>query len=333
MPDLQTANDSRIIPSGRLAPSPTGGLHLGHARTFLIAWLAARSRAGRMALRVEDLDASRVRPEARQAALDDLAWLGLDWDEGPDVGGPCAPYVQSERLELYAAALEALKSREAVYPCICTRADIQRAASAPHSEDEGPSYPGTCSRRSVADARNLGDRPFAWRFRVPTGAIAWQDLYQGAVSVDPALAGGDFLVARNGVGPSYQLAVVVDDAAMGINQVIRGADLVTSTPRQILLYRALGLTAPEFGHIPLAVSPDGRRLAKRDGSLKLATLRERGAEPRRLVGSLAVSCGWSETAVPSSPQDWLDRFDLGRIPADPWVVTPMWVQSLVNVPP
>lgn len=330
MSDSQPANESPIPLTGRMAPSPTGGLHLGHARTFLIAWLAARSRGGRVVLRVEDLDASRVRPEARQGALDDLAWLGLDWDEGPDIGGPSAPYVQSERLELYVAALETLKFREAVYPCTCTRADIQRAASAPHSEEEGTSYPGTCSGRSAAEARHLGDRPFAWRFRIPPGTITWQDLYQGAVSMDPARAGGDFLVARNGVGPSYQLAVVVDDAAMGINQVIRGADLVISTPRQIHLYRALGLTAPAFGHVPLAVSPDGRRLAKRDSSLKLATLRELGVDPRRLVGSLAVSCGWSEEVVPSSPRDWLDRFDLGRIPADPWVVTPDWMESLAN---
>ncbi|MHB1561029.1 MAG: tRNA glutamyl-Q(34) synthetase GluQRS [Isosphaeraceae bacterium] len=330
MSDPQAANQSPNAPSGRLAPSPTGGLHLGHARTFLIAWLATRARGGRVVLRVEDLDASRVRPEARQSALDDLNWLGLDWDEGPDVGGPFAPYVQSERIELYTAALETLKSREAIYPCTCTRADIQRAASAPHPEDEGPSYPGTCSERSAAGARSLGDRPFAWRFRVPAGEVSWHDLYLGPVAIDPSRVGGDFLVARNGVGPAYQLAVVVDDAAMGINQVIRGADLVTSTPRQVLLYRTLGLTAPDFGHIPLAVSPDGRRLAKRDGSLKLATLRESGVDPRRLIGSLAVSCGWAEAVIPSMPQDWLERFDLGRIPPAPWVVTPAWIESLAN---
>lgn len=330
MSDPQPENESSTTPTGRLAPSPTGGLHLGHARTFLIAWLAARSRGGRVVLRIEDLDASRVRPEARQGALDDLAWLELDWDEGPDVGGPFAPYVQSERLELYARAIETLKSLEAIYPCTCTRADIQRAASAPHPEEEGPSYPGTCSGRSAADAQHLGDRPFAWRFRVPAAEVSWHDLYQGPLTIDPSRVGGDFLVARNGVGPSYQLAVVVDDAAMKINQIIRGADLVTSTPRQILLYRALGSKAPDFGHIPLAVSPDGRRLAKRDGSLKLATLRDSGVDPRRLIGSLAVSCGWSGAIIPSMPRDWLDRFELGRIPAAPWVVTTGWLESLTN---
>jgi glutamyl-tRNA synthetase len=258
-------------------------MHLGHARTFLIAWLAARSQGARVILRVEDLDASRVRREAKQGILRDLSWLGLDWDEGPDIGGPTAPYVQSERTSLYLAELERLKASELVYPCTCTRADIARAASAPHQEEEGPSYPGTCSRRSARDAEALGDRPFAWRFRVSPGPIAWQDRFLGHMEVDPARAGGDFLVARHRVGPSYQLAVVVDDAAMGIGQVIRGSDLVTSTPRQILLYRALGQPLPAFGHVPLAIGPDGRRLAKRDNALKLSWLREARVDPRRLV--------------------------------------------------
>src|SRR5262249_23528571 len=155
------------------------------------------------------------RTEAKQAILGDLRWLDLDWDEGPDVGGPSAPYVQSERTSLYLAELERLKTSELVYPCTCTRADIVRAASAPHQEEEGPSYPGTCSHSSSRDAKRLGDRPFAWRFRVPTGPIAWNDIFLGQVEIDPARAGGDFLVARHTVGPSYQLAVVVDDAAMG----------------------------------------------------------------------------------------------------------------------
>src|SRR5262249_41646103 len=160
-------------------------------------------------------------------AIDDLHWLGLDWDEGPDVGGPAAPYVQSERSALYDDVLERLKVSESVYPCTCTRADIERAASAPHSEEEGPTYPGTCAGRVAADARALGDRPFCWRFRVPAAPVAWDDLFLGRVEVDPSLAGGDFVVARHNVGHSYQLAVVADDDAMGIGQVIRGADLVT----------------------------------------------------------------------------------------------------------
>src|SRR5262249_44720791 len=163
------------------APSPTGGLHLGHARTFLIAWLAARHDCGRVILRIEDLDAARVRTEAKRAARIDLRWLGLDWDEGPDLGGPSVPYVQSERLSLYDAVPERLKAAACVHPCTCTRAEIERAASAPHLEDEGPTYPGTCAWRCAADARTLGDRPFAWRFRVPSGLVTWDDLFLGRV--------------------------------------------------------------------------------------------------------------------------------------------------------
>ncbi len=327
MPDTPTPSRPIV---GRLAPSPTGGLHLGHARTFLIAWLAARSAGGRVILRVEDLDASRARDEARAGALDDLRWLGLDWDEGPDVGGPSSPYVQSERMPAYDASLERLKRAGLVYPCTCTRADIARAAAAPHAEDEGPTYPGTCSGRSVADARALGDRPFAWRFRVPAGPVAWDDLFLGRVALDPARLGGDFVVGRSPAGPSYQLAVVHDDATMGVSQVIRGDDLVPSTPRQILLYRSLGWEPPAFGHVPLAVGPDGRRLAKRDGSIKLATLREAGVDPRRLVGWIARSCGWAVEEVPSAPSDWLARFRLDSIPRTPWVVAPDAVASLTR---
>jgi len=315
---------------GRLAPSPTGGLHLGHARTFLIAWLAARHAGGRVILRIEDLDASRVRAEARRTALDDLRWLGLDWDEGPDVGGPSAPYVQSERSSLYDEILDRLKASESIYPCTCTRADIERASSAPHAEDEGPTYSGTCAGRGAASAITLGDRPFAWRFRVPAGPIGWDDLFLGRVELDPSHAGGDFVVARHTAGHSYQLAVVADDAAMGVSQVIRGADLVSSTPRQILLYRRLGRPEPRFGHVPLAVMPDGRRLAKRDGSLKLTVLRDAGVDPRALVGALIHSCGWSRQIIPMAPRDAIDRFDASVLPAHPWVVTAEWLEKLAQ---
>jgi glutamyl-tRNA synthetase len=313
---------------GRLAPSPTGGLHLGHARTFLIAWLAARSGGGGVVLRIEDLDASRVRPEAIFGAIADLKWLGLDWDEGPDIGGASAPYVQSERRPLYETVLERLKAAEMVYPCTCTRGDVERAASAPHPEDEGPTYPGTCAHRFASEAASFPDRPFAWRFRVPTGTIVWEDIFQGHVAIDPARVGGDFIIARNGVGPAYQLAVVVDDAAMSVNQVIRGSDLTNSTPRQILLYRALGWTPPAFGHVPLALAPDGRRLAKRDGSLKLSTLRESGVDPRVLVGSLIQSCGWSREVVASRPKDWIGQYDVSTLPASPWILSTDWIETL-----
>jgi glutamyl-tRNA synthetase len=313
---------------GRLAPSPTGGLHLGHARTFLIAWLAARHADGRAILRIEDLDATRSRADASEGALVDLRWLGFDWDEGPDVGGPGAPYVQSQRSSFYEAVIAQLKATESIYPCTCTRADIERAASAPHPEDEGPNYPGTCAHRAVSDASALADHPFAWRFRVAPGAVVWDDLFLGPMELDPSRAGGDFIVGRQGVGPSYQLAVVADDAGMGVNQVIRGNDLVSSTPRQILLYRRLGWPRPRFGHVPLAIGGDGRRLAKRDGSLKLATLRDAGVDPRRLIGCLVHTCGWSSSIIPSWPADWIDRFDPASIPPHNWVVTSEWLEAL-----
>jgi len=274
-----------------------------------------------MVLRIEDLDATRARHEAAPGALADLRWLGLDWDDGP--------YVQSQRMAAYQCSLERLKASELVYPCTCTRADIERAASAPHAEDEGPTYPGTCSMRTVLDAESLGDRPFAWRFRVPEGPVEWHDLFLGDQQLDPRRLGGDFVVARSGIGPSYQLAVVHDDATMGVTEVIRGDDLVPSTPRQILLYRALGWNPPEFGHVPLAIGSDGRRLAKRDGSIKLASLREGGVDPRRLVGWLARSCGWVDGIEAAMPLAWVDRFDLSALPSEPWVVTPEALAELL----
>ena len=303
---------------GRLAPSPTGGLHVGHARTFLAAWLWSRSSGGKVVLRIEDIDASRVRPEAVEGAITDLRWLGLDWDEGPDVAGPHGPYLQSWRATHYDRAIDWLKDRELVYPCTCTRADIARSAGAPHAEEEGPNYPGTCSGRVVAGAKALRDAPFAWRFRVPPGAIAWDDLVRGPMSLDPSVHGGDFVVGRSGGEPSYQLAVVVDDAEMGVSEVVRGDDLTLSTPRQILLYRAFGRPEPRFGHVPLAVDGQGRRLAKRDQALKLSTMRDRGVDPRRLIArlaeSLGVACGDEE-----SPRALIGRFQVDRIPQKPWI--------------
>jgi glutamyl-tRNA synthetase len=171
---------------------------------------------------------------------------------------------------------------------------------------------------------------FAWRFRIPGGNIAWDDLVLGRVEVDPARGGGDFIVARDALGAAYQLAVVHDDAAMGVTQVIRGDDLVPSTPRQILLYRALGWTPPAFGHVPLAVGPDGRRLAKRDGAIKLGALRAAGVDPRRLIGWLARSCGWTDRAEPSTPHDWVGRFRLESLPRHAWVVSAEGVAALVR---
>jgi glutamyl-tRNA synthetase len=306
---------------GRLAPSPTGAQHVGNARTYLTAWLSARSRAGQVVLRVEDIDSPRVKPGALQGACDDLRWLGLDWDEGP--------VVQTERLPLYEAALAHLKERELVYPCTCTRADVERAASAPHAEHEGPVYPGTCAGRRAADAAGLGGRPYCWRFRVGASP-SFEDLYRGKVEVDLHAAGGDFVVwktSRPGV-PAYQLAVVVDDAAQGVTEVVRGDDLVPSTPRQLLLYEALGLWPPAFAHVPLVVGPDGRRLAKRHGDTRLAALRAAGVRAESLLGLLAWSCGWLEEVKPISARELLHLFRLEAIPPAPFVLTPALLRAI-----
>ena len=310
-----TANPPNVI--GRLAPSPTGGLHLGNARTFLIAWLAAKSRNGRILLRIEDIDAERRRPEAINAVVEDLQWLGLDWDD--------TPIYQSTRLEQYRRALERLRAMELVYPCTCTRADIARAASAPHESDQGPDYPGTCAIRSSKDAETLADRKFAWRFRVPIGRIDWNDLAQGPISLDLSGIGGDFVVGRSSGEPAYQLAVVVDDAAMKVTQVIRGDDLASSTPRQILIFQSLGFSLPEFGHVPLVVDENGLRLAKRDGSIKLSMLREQGVDPRKIIGLLARSCGLSERLEPLWPDDWVERFSFKAIPSEAWRLSNDWL--------
>jgi glutamyl-tRNA synthetase len=304
---------------GRFAPSPTGRLHLGNARTALLAWLHARSAGGRFVMRVEDLDRGRVRPGYMQAQLDDLRWLGLDWDEGPDVGGPHAPYLQSERQADYEAAVGRLRSAGLIYPCFCSRREIAAAASAPHGPaDEGPRYPGSCRERP----RDPGDggRAAALRFRVAPGAVGFRDLLQGDVAFDPEAETGDFVVRRRDGVAAYQLAVVVDDAAMGITHVVRGADLLPSTARQLLLYRALGLNPPAFLHVPLMLGADGERLAKRHGAVSLAELREAGVAPARAVGWLASTCGLAEPGEEVEARGLAARFAVERLPRGPTVV-------------
>ncbi len=299
-----------VIVIGRLAPSPTGSQHLGNARTYLIAWLSARSQGGRVAMRIEDIDVWRNRPGACEQLVEDLHWLGLDWD-GEIV-------VQSARLAEHEAALAELQRLELVYPCTCTRSDIQAAASAPHSDHEAPTYPGTCAYRTAADADAL-DKPFAWRFRVGDSP-AFDDLYLGNTCVDLKRAGGDFVVWRTAKVPAYQLAVVVDDAAAGVTEVIRGDDLISSTPRQLLLYRALRLPPPRFGHVPLVVGEDGHRLAKRHNSTRIAEVRAAGVTPEALVGLLAWSCGWLSEPTPIAARELIPLFRLDRIPREPFVV-------------
>lgn len=279
---------------GRLAPSPTGYLHLGHARTFWIAQARAKAARGTMVMRIEDLDGPRCRPEFVQAIHEDLRWFGFDWQEGPDVGGPNAPYFQSQRMDRYAVAFQKLREAGLVFPCACSRRDILGALSAPHAGDEEPLYPGTCRSRTFetippGPAASVGPSRLAWRFRVPDGErIGFEDGGCGSQAFTAGRDFGDFVVWRGDGWPSYQLACVVDDAAMGITEVVRGLDLVMSTSRQLLLYRALGLLAPRFFHCPLMTDEHGVRLAKRHDSLSLRRLREMGRHPEDLLRGLGL---------------------------------------------
>lgn len=266
---------------GRIAPSPTGLLHLGHARTFWIAQERARKANGSVILRNDDLDRARCKPEFASAMFEDLRWFGFQWQEGPDVGGPSGPYNQSERFELYRATLKQLLEGGFIYPCTCSRKDIQAAVNAPHAaEDDEPIYPGTCRENRVAE---LDGRKFSWRFRVPDSETI--SFFDGHFGEQRFIAGknfGDFVVWRPDDVPAYQLACVADDAAMRITEVVRGADLLVSTARQLLLYRALNLTAPRFYHCPLMTDGSGVRLAKRHASLSLRHLREQSLRPEKL---------------------------------------------------
>ncbi len=269
---------------GRIAPSPTGHLHLGHARTFWTAYQRSLSRGGTLILRNEDLDRDRVRPEFVEAFLEDLHWFGIRWQEGPDCGGAHAPYSQSERSAGYRTAFEALRDAGRLFPCTCSRKDIQAAVRAPHAADDEPIYPGTCRDRSAAEVP--AGRPVSWRFRVPDGEVlSWSDEGQGPQSWIAGRDFGDFVVLRPDGVPSYQLACVVDDHAMGVTEVVRGADLLVSTARQILLYRALGWNPPDFFHCPLMTDEHGVRLAKRHDALSLRALRDQGRGPAELRDS------------------------------------------------
>lgn len=269
---------------GRIAPSPTGFLHLGHARTFWIAQERARQAGGTLVLRVENIDAARCKPEFTQALTEDLRWFGLEWQEGPDCGGPFAPYVQNQRMERYRALLERLRADGWIYPCRCSRRDVLHALNAPHAEDEEPVYPGTCRPREAAHVASAGLSDVHWRFRVPQGEVLrFTDAAMGPQTAVAGVDFGDFSVWRRDDVPAYQLAVMADDAAMGITEVVRGADLLLSTFRQLLLYRALGLTPPGFCHTKLLSDPaTGLRLAKRHGALSLRQLRANGISPETL---------------------------------------------------
>jgi len=275
---------------GRIAPSPTGYLHLGHARTFWQAFERAREQQGVLIFRNEDLDPQRCRPEFAQAMFEDLRWYGIEWQEGPDVGGAFGPYAQCERRHFYLDAWKQLLAGGWIYPCSCSRKDLASAASAPHETpqiDDEPIYPGTCRQQ-----RRLATEPAGvnWRFRVPDGKrIEFVDRRMGRQCFQAGRDFGDFLVWRRDDVPAYQLAVVVDDAAMQVSEVVRGEDLLRSTARQILLQRALELPTPEYFHCELIADESGVRLAKRHDALSLRTLREQGQAPEELRAMISIN--------------------------------------------
>lgn len=313
------------VPVGRLAPSPTGALHLGNARSFLLAWLSVRSRGGRLVLRIEDLDHPKVKPGAAAAALEDLRWLGLDWDEGPDVGGPHGPYVQTERRPLYREALGKLRAAGLAYPCVCSRKDVEEAQSAPHGRDpHSLGYPGTCRGRFAdwAEARSVlpPERLPVWRFRTEPGKSVFEDAFLGVRRLDLAGELGDFAMARDEDGAGYQLACTVDDAAMGVTEVVRGDDLVDATHCQLAIYRALGLPPPVFCHVPLVVAEDGHRLAKRHGDTRICALRAAGLPPERIIGLLAWWSGLAPYGADATPASLIPEFSFARVPKSPAVL-------------
>lgn len=298
---------------GRFAPSPSGRMHLGNVFSCLCAWLSARSRGGQIVLRIEDLDDRCKKPEVTAQLIDDLSWLGLTWDQGP--------FYQHERIELYEEALGQLCEQGLTYPCFCTRAELH-AASAPHASDGTPVYRGTCRRLSAEEiARRSVLRAPATRLRVPDVDDVAEDLVEfvdrtyGARCEALATECGDFLVRRSDGVFAYQLAVVVDDAAMGVTEVVRGCDLLGSTARQIYLQRLLGLPTPEYAHIPLLVAPDGRRLSKRDRDLDMGELRQRFGTPEALLGWLAGQTGIATSCDPRSAQELAEIFSWDAIRA------------------
>ena len=307
---------------GRLAPSPTGALHLGNVRTFMVAWLRARQAGGRLILRTEDLDHPKHKAGAAVQAIEDLKWLGFDWDE---------EHVQSSRTELYAAAIRKLHADGLAYPCVCSRRDVESAQSAPHEGDQ-LHYPGTCRDRFSSwdeayaflnpEASIGGRQPRipCWRFRVPDGAsVSFTDGFAGEHSMDVGTELGDFPLARDVNGAGYTLAVVVDDAEMGVTEVVRGDDLLPATPQQILVYRALGLNVPSFFHVPLVVGPDGRRLAKRHGDTRIASFRETGMKAEEVIGFLAWSLGILPKKKPVGLRALTGMFDPACVPRGPLV--------------
>ena len=304
--------------TGRFAPSPSGRMHLGNAFSCLLAWLSARSAGGRIILRHEDLDPARCRREYADIIEEDLRWLGLDWDEGGSRGGE--NYYQSSRRELYRQVLDALDEKGLIYPCFCTRADLH-AASAPHASDGTPVYSGACRGLSPEQRRERAKtRPPALRARVPDRALSFTDGLQGPYTVDMARDCGDPILRRSDGIHAYQLAVVVDDALMGVNQVVRGRDLLSSTPWQLWLQEELGFSHPAYYHVPLLLSGDGKRLSKRDGDMDLGAIRASGLSPERVIGRLAFAAGLIDREEPVTAAELLPLFGWAKLQKEDIIV-------------
>lgn len=302
--------------TGRFAPTPSGRMHLGNLFCSLLAWLAAKKEGGRIVLRMEDLDQLRTSSVYAEQAEADLRFLGLFWDEGGSLGGPHAPYDQGSRSPYYQELLGRLEALGLVYPCFCSRAELH-AANAPHASDGEVVYAGTCrglTREEIVEKSRK--RPPALRLRVPEETIAFVDGHYGLVKQDLATECGDFILRRSDGVFAYQLAVVADDAAMGVTQVVRGRDLLSSAPRQLYLYRLLGFPEPAFAHAPLLLAPDGRRLSKRDRDVSLEALEEKGLTGPEIVGRLAFLAGLLDRPEAARPQDLLPVFAWDKVPRE-----------------
>ncbi len=300
----------------RLAPSPTGALHLGNARTFLINWALARQNNWKIILRIEDLDTPRVKPQAQQQAIEDLSWLGIDWDEGP--------LYQMNDLSPYRQAIEQLRDHGLIYACSCTRTAIEAAQSAPNLGDREVRYPGTCRTAKEGEGESQdGAKPqAAWRVRIPDEAVQFEDAIAGPQTIHVQQQVGDFVIATKAALPAYQLAVVVDDARQGVTDIVRGDDLIPSAARQLWLYRFLELTPlPRYWHLPLVIGEDGRRLAKRHGDTRLAWYRGQGVAAERIIGWIANTAGIGGPIKPMSAQDFANAFDVKRLPPETVVFT------------
>jgi len=319
-----------MVYRGRYAPSPTGALHLGNVRTALLAWLDARAHHGTFVLRLEDLDPQRSSTDAAKNLLDDLRWLGIDWDEGLDDAqtcmgrGPHAPYTQNERSYTYTAAIARLVDSGRAFACSCSRAEVARASGAPHAGEDGPRYPGTCRERPTHP-----ERATSVRLRVGDGSPAFVDRVHGPQAFDVAGAVGDFVIRRVDGVAAYQLACAFDDGDMAITHVVRGDDLLASTPRQLLVLDALGLPKPSYAHVPLLLGEDGHRLAKRSGSQTIRALRERGAAPETIVGFLAKTAGLGDGG-PCRVEELVADFDLATLSREPAVVTIRDIDALLR---